>query len=92
MADCLHNLETQTLADQLEVVVVDAASPQNEKAIVEDFQRRFSKIQYIRTPTRITVYQAWNLAIRTSFLYRCSYSHFFKSSLLISKIYSSSLA
>jgi glycosyltransferase involved in cell wall biosynthesis len=64
IAECLQNLENQTFASSLEIVVVDAASPQNERTIVEEFQKKHSNIRYIRPPTRITVYEAWNLAIR----------------------------
>lgn len=66
MAECLSDLMSQTIADQLEVIVVDAASPQHEGAIVQAFQRHFETIRYIRTDTRIGVYAAWNLAIRQS--------------------------
>ena len=63
---CLEDLERQTIADQLEIIVVDSASPQNERAIVEEFQQRYSNIVYLRTETRETVYGAWNRGIRAA--------------------------
>ena len=66
MRECLEDLEGQSIAGMLEIVVVDADSPQGEGAIVEEFQRRYDNIRYIRTPERIGIYPAWNLAVRAS--------------------------
>jgi tetratricopeptide (TPR) repeat protein len=66
IAECLEDLEAQTIAEDLEIVVVDAASPQDEGGIVERFQQRHSNIRYLRTPERIGIYPAWNLAARVA--------------------------
>jgi hypothetical protein len=60
---CLKDLLAQTIRPEMEVVVVDADSPQDEMSVVADFQRDNPFIRYYRTPSRISVYQAWNLAI-----------------------------
>src|SRR5688572_6698772 len=60
---CLEDLEAQTIAGQMEVIVVDSASPQNERQIVEEFQQRHSNITYVRTTERETLYAAWNRGI-----------------------------
>jgi GT2 family glycosyltransferase len=49
MRGLLEDLEAQTIADQLEIVIVDSNSPQNEQAIVKEFQQRYDNIVYVRT-------------------------------------------
>ncbi|MHC4890206.1 MAG: glycosyltransferase, partial [Planctomycetota bacterium] len=63
---CLHDLENQTIADKLEIIVVNSGSKQNEDAIVKEFQSRYDNIKYIRTKKRETIYNAWNRAIKAA--------------------------
>ncbi len=63
---CIDDLEAQTIADRLEIVIVDSGSPQNERAIVEEMQGKHSNIKYIRTEERETVYAAWNRGIKAA--------------------------
>ncbi|MFW5879296.1 MAG: glycosyltransferase family 2 protein [bacterium] len=62
---CLQDLLAQTLykKDELEIVIIDSASEQNEKKIVEQYQNIYPHIVYKRTNERETLYAAWNRAI-----------------------------
>ena len=61
MRGCLEDLTSQTLfvSGKLEIIIIDSGSDQNERGIVEEFQKRHSNIIYLRTE-RETVYAAWN--------------------------------
>lgn len=63
---CLEDLEAQTIANRLEIIVIDSCSQQNEKPIIEEFQKRYHNIKYVRTDKRETVYAAWNRGIQTA--------------------------
>lgn len=62
---CLEDLEAQTIADRLEIVVVDSGSLENEGEIVAEFQQKYDNIKYIRTE-RETVYGAWNVGVKAA--------------------------
>ena len=66
MEGCLTDLINQTLykKNQLEIIVVDSCSEQNEKAIVEKYKAKYRNIKYIRTDKRDTLYAAWNRGIK----------------------------
>lgn len=66
IAGCLEDLEQQTIADKLEIVVVNTGSQQNEEAIIKKFQEGFDNIVYIKTENRETIYQAWNRGVKAS--------------------------
>jgi FkbM family methyltransferase len=63
---CLEDLENQTIADRLEIIVVNSGSQQNEEVVVKEFQQRYDNIKYIKTLQRETIYHAWNRAIETA--------------------------
>lgn len=56
---CLEGLTRQTIFSQIEVIVVDSGSPQNEREIAWEFAKKHSNIRYLRTG-RETLYAAWN--------------------------------
>ena len=66
MAGRLQNLIDCSLyqRNQLEIIVVDSCSQQNEGQCVNEFMRQFKHIVYIRTAQRESVYGAWNRGIR----------------------------
>lgn len=63
---CLEDLLAQTLGNDLEIIVVDSASPGNERDVVREYQKKHPNLVYIRTAERETVYAAWNRAIKAS--------------------------
>lgn len=67
MEGCLQDLVGQTLftKGQLEIIVVDSGSEQNEGRIVQQYQERYPNIRYIRTE-RETIYAAWNRGVQAA--------------------------
>jgi len=66
--DCLEDLVKQTLYEkgELEIIVIDSGSQENESAIVNEYQQKYNSIRYIRTTERETVYAAWNRGIQAA--------------------------
>jgi glycosyltransferase involved in cell wall biosynthesis/predicted O-methyltransferase YrrM/cyclopropane fatty-acyl-phospholipid synthase-like methyltransferase/Tfp pilus assembly protein PilF len=62
MRACLENLSHQTIFDRCEIIVIDSGSPENERAIVAEFQKKFPNIRYVRT-SRESLHAAWNRSI-----------------------------
>ena len=63
---CLEDLENQTIADKIEIVIVNSGSQQNEESIIKRFQERYRNIVYLKTQERETIYAAWNRGIKAS--------------------------
>lgn len=63
---CLQDLVEQTLyrKNELEIIVIDSSSEQNEQKIVQGFQSDYANIIYERTLEREPLYTAWNRAIK----------------------------
>jgi GT2 family glycosyltransferase len=66
MQDLLEDLEAQTIANQMEIVIVDTGSPTNEGAIVKEFQKRYENIVYIRTEKQESSHSAINRGIKAA--------------------------
>jgi glycosyltransferase involved in cell wall biosynthesis len=60
---CLEDLEAQTIADKIEIIVINSGSQQNEEAIIEEFQEKYHNIVHVKTK-RETIYAAWNRGIK----------------------------
>lgn len=65
VGECLEDLVSQTLfkKGELELIIIDSNSPQDEKSVVEQYQSRYPNIHYHRTSERETLYQAWNTGL-----------------------------
>ncbi|MCZ2132339.1 MAG: glycosyltransferase [Bacteroidetes bacterium] len=62
----LDDLLAQTLYTKgmLEVIVINSASPENEDEIIRGYTEKYPNIIYVKTPTRETIYEAWNRGVR----------------------------
>ena len=63
MRALLEDLEAQTIANELEIIIVLTGSTQNERAIIEEFQTRYDNIVYICKDEREHTHIAVNRAI-----------------------------
>ncbi|MCU7519720.1 MAG: glycosyltransferase [Ignavibacteria bacterium] len=63
---CLDDLIGQTLykKEQLEIVLVNTGSEENEDEIIRRYCEKYANIEYIKINTRETIYQAWNRGIK----------------------------
>jgi len=64
MEEKLKDLLRQTLGKQLEIIIIDSASPENEGAVVQRYLKKYDNIRYLRSEKKETVYQAWNRGIK----------------------------
>lgn len=62
----LANITSQVGFENHELVIVDANSPDGEESVIRRYKKRFPNIVYHRLPTRIGIYEAWNIGIRMS--------------------------
>ncbi len=62
----LDDLLQQTLGPQLEIIIVNSGSPQNERAIIDEYLKNHTNIIYIETEERESIYAAWNRGIKSA--------------------------
>jgi len=63
MRGLLEDLCAQTIAPEMEIIVVDTGSPTGEARIVREFMARYPNIAYLRTADRETTTSACNRCI-----------------------------
>ncbi len=60
------DLFQQTIVDDLEIVIVNSGSQENEERIVKKYIKDHKNIKYIKTLERESIYKAWNRGIKDS--------------------------
>ena len=58
---CIESLISQTWFDQIEVLIMDSGSPEDEYSLVKPYLEKYSQFIYVRTQ-RETLYGAWSRA------------------------------
>jgi hypothetical protein len=59
----LRNMTQQSLGENFELIIIDANSPDDEQAVIKQYQQRFGNIRYERMNYRIGIYDAWNMGV-----------------------------
>lgn len=59
----LHNITSQTIFHDSELIIIDADSDEDEFSVIKEFQKKYSNIVYRRINHRIGIYDAWNVGI-----------------------------
>lgn len=62
----LQNITAQKDFSDCELVIIDACSPGQERAVIERYVTDYPNISYTRAASRIGIYEAWNLGIHNS--------------------------
>jgi glycosyltransferase involved in cell wall biosynthesis len=62
----IEDLLEQTIADKLEIIIINSGSKQDEDSIVKQFLNKHENINYIKTDNRETIYKAWNRGIKVA--------------------------
>lgn len=63
----MHDITRQTIYDQSEHIIVNAASPGvKEEGVIQEYMKKFPNIVYVKLAADPGIYGVWNLAIRLS--------------------------
>lgn len=62
----LDNLLKQTISNDLEIVIINSNSRENEDEIIASYLQNYKNITYVVTDKTETIYQAWNRGIKHS--------------------------
>ena len=63
MRSFLEDITQQTIFNQCELILINANSPENEEAIIHEFQKTFSNITYLKLDVDPGLYGVWNRAL-----------------------------
>ena len=62
----LENIIKQTIFKECELIIINAASQQNEDSIIKNYCKRFDNIKYTKLNADPGLYAVWNLCIENS--------------------------
>ncbi|GIK61339.1 MAG: glycosyltransferase [Ignavibacteriota bacterium] len=60
------DLLEQTIADRIEIIIVNSGSAENEGKIIQPYLRNYTNVHYLRTEQRESIYKAWNRGIKVA--------------------------
>lgn len=60
----LSNIVKQTIFENCELIIIDAASPDSEESLIKEYKNRYENIRYVRLDKDPGIYACWNEAIK----------------------------
>jgi glycosyltransferase involved in cell wall biosynthesis len=60
----LHDLLKQSIFSQIEFILLDCGSPENEKNYILPISEKYKNVKYFRLENDPGLYQSWNIAIK----------------------------
>lgn len=62
----LQEITKQTIFNKCELILINANSPENEEEVIKIYLKKYKNIIYKKLKKRVTIYKAWNEAIKLS--------------------------